>query len=78
VGIKGLEELIRRAAIKYMDVKKHGGKVFVIWNNEVKEFTDIASARKNALSMPGITIIIQVPTKDEADEAFTRFLRVMS
>jgi hypothetical protein len=28
--------------------------------------------------MPGITIIIQVPTKDEADEFFTRFLRVMS
>ena len=77
MGIEGLEELIRRAVIKYMDVKKHGGKVFVIRNNEVKEFTDIVNARKIALSMPGIAIIIQVPTKDETDEAFTRFLRVM-
>jgi phosphosulfolactate synthase (CoM biosynthesis protein A) len=76
MNVKGLEELIREVVVKYMDVEKHGGKVLVIRNNEVREFTDIVSARRAALSMTGIVLLIQVPSRDEVDDAFLRFLRV--
>jgi phosphosulfolactate synthase (CoM biosynthesis protein A) len=76
MDVKGLEELIREVVVKYMDVEKHGGKVLVIRNNEVREFTDIVSARRAALSMTGIVLLIQVPSRDEVDDAFLRFLRV--
>ncbi|MCG2887625.1 MAG: hypothetical protein L7G98_06675 [Vulcanisaeta sp.] len=75
--VKGLEELIREAISKYMDVDRHGGRVFVIRGNEVKEFNDIVSARRDALSAPGIAIIIQVPSRDEVDESFILFLKSM-
>jgi|MonGeyMetagenome_1017769.scaffolds.fasta_scaffold360382_2 phosphosulfolactate synthase (CoM biosynthesis protein A) len=76
MDVKGLEELIREVVVKYMDVEKHGGKVLVIRNNEVREFTDIVSARRAALSMTGIVLLIQVPSRDEVDDSFLRFLRV--
>lgn len=40
------------------------------------EFTELSKARSTALSMPGISVLIAVPRKDEVDYSFTRFLRL--
>ncbi|MGC8544102.1 MAG: hypothetical protein ACP5NQ_09175 [Vulcanisaeta sp.] len=73
---KKLEDRIKSLIAKYMDVDRYGGKILLIRENDVKEFPDLNSARRAALSMPGISIIIQVPSKDEVDDGFRRFLRI--
>ena len=71
-----LEDRIREYVIRYMDPNRFGGKVIVIHGKDVMEFTELSKARSTALSMPGISIIITVPKKDEVDDSFTRFLRL--
>ena len=71
-----LEDRIRKYIAKYMDPDRFGGKVIVIHGKDILEFTELSKARSMALSMPGISIIIAVPRKDEVDESFTRFLRL--
>ncbi len=73
-----LEDRIRKYVIRFMDPNKFGGKVIVIHDNDVMEFTDLSKARHTAMSMPGLSIIISVPRKDEVDEAFMRFVRLNS
>ena len=72
-----LEDRIREYVIRYMDPNKFGGRVFVIHGSDVMEFTDLGRARNAALSTSGVSIIIAVPKRDEVDEAFTRFIRLI-
>ncbi|GAB6947200.1 hypothetical protein JCM16161A_13300 [Vulcanisaeta sp. JCM 16161] len=72
-----LEDLIKGYVVRYMDPNRFGGKVFVIHGKDALEFTDLNKARSTALSMPGISIIIAVPKRDEVDEAFMRFMRLV-
>ncbi|WP_054853877.1 hypothetical protein [Vulcanisaeta distributa] len=69
-----LEDKIRAYIIRYMDPSRFGGRVILIHGNDTREFPDISKARAVAFSMPGISIIIAVPRKEEADEAFIRFI----
>ncbi|ADY02164.1 MAG: hypothetical protein ACP5GZ_08265 [Vulcanisaeta sp.] len=72
-----LESRIRMYITRYMNSDKFGGKVFVIHGNDTREFMDLSEARNAALSLPGVSIIIAVPKKDEADETFIRFVRLL-
>ncbi|WP_229709684.1 hypothetical protein [Vulcanisaeta souniana] len=71
-----LENKIREFVIRYMNPEKFGGRVFLVHGNEAREYPDPGSARSAALSLPGISIIIQVPNRDEAGQYFTIFLRL--
>ncbi|WP_054841699.1 hypothetical protein [Vulcanisaeta distributa] len=73
-----LEDAIKEYVNRYMDPpNRFGGKVFVIHGSNVIDFTDLSKARNAALSMPGISIVIAVPKRDEVDEAFTRFMKLI-
>ncbi|WP_243679659.1 hypothetical protein [Vulcanisaeta souniana] len=59
-----LENKIREFVIRYMNPEKFGGgRVFLVHGNEAREYPDPGSARSAALSLPGISIIIQVPNR---------------
>ncbi len=73
-----LEDRVKEYIIRYMDPPdKFGGKVFVIHDKDVMEFADLSKARSAAFSMPGVTIVIAVPKKDEVDEAFMKFMKLI-
>ncbi|ADN50486.1 hypothetical protein [Vulcanisaeta distributa] len=72
-----LEDRVKEYVIRYMDPDKFGGKIFVIHDKDIMEFTDLSKARSAAFSMPGISIVIAVPKKDEVDEAFMKFMKLI-